>query len=213
MPTSLWLIRHGETDWNAAGRFQGHTDVPLNAVGRSQAALLAERLLGDHLRRPFAAILSSDLSRAAQTAQTVGARLGLPVEQRPGLRERHYGVLSALTPAEMELRYPESFERWRARDPDYVVPEGESLRQFSARVLGELEAIAQLHRSQQVLIVAHGGVLDCAWRAATGMALDAKRTHALRNVSINRLLLDQAGALSVEAWGDVAHLDTGSLDD
>jgi probable phosphoglycerate mutase len=143
----------------------------------------------------------------------VAGRLGLPVEPRPGLRERHYGVLSALTPAEMESRYPEIFERWRARDPDYVVPEGESLRQFSARVLSELTALARLHPSQQVLIVAHGGVLDCAWRAATGMALDARRAHPLLNVSINRLRCDEAGTLSVEAWGDVAHLEEAGLDE
>jgi 2,3-bisphosphoglycerate-dependent phosphoglycerate mutase len=213
MPTSLWLIRHGETDWNAVGRVQGQLDIPLNAVGLRQAERLAQRLANDHLRQPFKALFSSDLLRASATAAAAAERLSLPVEQRVGLRERHYGVLSALTPVQMEATHPEAFSRWKSRDPDYEVPGGESLCAFSARVLRELTDIARVHPDAQVLVVAHGGVLDCAYRAATQKPLQAKRTHALHNVSINRVRVDEHGALSVEAWGDVAHLDDQSLDD
>ncbi len=213
MPTSLWLIRHGETDWNAVGRVQGQLDIPLNDVGRRQAARLAQRLASEHRRVPFAALFSSDLQRASQTANAAAERLSLPVEQRVGLRERHYGVLSALTPQEMERAHPEAFWAWKRRDPDFVVPGGESLKQFSARVLLELTAIARTHPAAQVLVVAHGGVLDCAYRAATQKPLEATRTHALHNVSINRVRVDDEGQLSIEAWGDVAHLDEEAFDE
>ena len=210
--TTLWLIRHGETSWNAERRFQGHTDVPLNATGLSQAKRLAERLKEDHRDDAFAIIYSSDLGRARQTAQVTAQATGLELLIHTGLRERHYGVLSALTPEEMAARHPEAYAQWQARDPDYILPEGESLAAFNQRVMRTLEEIAEAHPWQQVLVVAHGGVLDCAYRAATAQPLSARRQHSLHNASINRVRY-QDGRYQVEQWGDIAHLEAEAFDE
>jgi len=210
--TTLWLIRHGETSWNAERRFQGHTDVPLNATGRGQAKRLAERLKEDHLDDAFTAIYSSDLGRARETAAAAAQACGLTLQIHSGLRERHYGVLSALTPEEMAVRHPEAYAQWQVRNPDYVLPEGESLRGFNARVMDTLTEIAEAHPGQQVLVVAHGGVLDCAYRAATGQPLSARREHSLHNASINRVRF-RGGRYHVEQWGDIAHLEAEAFDE
>src|SRR5512134_3367418 len=97
--TMLWLIRHGETSWNAEGRVQGQTDVPLSDVGHSQARALADRLAG----RSFGALYSSDLQRVTQTALPVSQTLGLPIRAEPRLRERHYGMFETLTYAEVKV--------------------------------------------------------------------------------------------------------------
>lgn len=207
--TLLWLIRHAETEWNASGRFQGHTDIALNEVGLVQATLVGERLAQVHRSTPFAAVYSSDLQRALVTAQ----RIGLPVTIDARLRERHYGVLSSLTPAEMQVQHPESYRHWRARTPDFVMPGGESLEQFSARVINVLNELASAHRGQQVVVVSHGGVLDAAYRAAMGIPLTQPRAHALLNASVNQLQIDSRGQFSVIDWGDVAHLGTVTKQD
>ena len=106
--TRILLARHGETDWNRIGRWQGHADPPLNEAGREQAAALAERLAGDGI----AAIYSSDLRRASATARTVGKQLGLAVVEDPALREIDVGSWSGLTRAEVAERFPEGFARW-----------------------------------------------------------------------------------------------------
>jgi probable phosphoglycerate mutase len=206
-PTTLWLIRHGETDWNAVRRFQGHLDVPLNERGRAQARLLAARLGLEHRTWRFAALCTSDLARAQDTAIEASATTGVPLSTRPGLRERHYGILSGLTPAEIEAKYPEIHAQWRSRSPSYVVPGGESLMQFRARVLQELADIALKFPGQAVLVVTHGGVLDLAYRAARGLTLEATRDHALHNASINLVRVAASGTLELVSWGDIGHLE------
>src|SRR5512133_2376807 len=118
----VFLARHGQTDWNAAGRWQGHTDVPLNETGRAQARALAERLRGEGI----AAIASSDLARARGTAEIVAAVLGLRVDLLdPDLRERRFGIFEGLTLRECEQRHPEDWARY-AGDPGLGPPLGES---------------------------------------------------------------------------------------
>lgn len=211
MPTTLWLIRHGETEWNAAKRFQGHHDVALNEVGRGQARQLARRLEQEHRVAPFDALFSSDLSRAVETARATAELTGLGLSMRPALRERDYGVLSALTPEEMAVQQPEAWAHWCARTPSYVLPGGESLLAFTERVVTGLREVTRAHPGQKVAVVVHGGVLDCVYRAAMGLPLDAPRGHPIHNASINRVRVDAAGTFAVEAWGDVAHLANDGL--
>ncbi|MCL4799691.1 MAG: phosphoglycerate mutase family protein [Burkholderiales bacterium] len=206
--TLLLLVRHGETRWNAEGRVQGWLDSPLTSAGVAQARMLAARLADEPVDRIFA----SDLGRARETAAAIAARLALAVELEPGLRERAYGVLEGCTWAEAEALHPEAYARVAARDHEYVVPGGESAAAFGARVLRALERIAAAHAGKRVVVVAHGGVLGVAYRRAAGLPADAPRTYALANASLNHLRF-AGGRLSVERWGDVAHLAVDAADD
>src|SRR5919108_2705992 len=132
--TRIILVRHGETDWNATGRIQGHSDTPLNAVGREQAQRVAQRLASESVR----ALYSSDLARAFETATIIGQTLGLSVVTSPRLRERQYGAWEGLTSAEIQSRYPEQFAAWRARSTDFAPPQGETRSQLLTRALAEL---------------------------------------------------------------------------
>ena len=150
--TTLLLVRHGETDWNAQGRLQGHTDRPLNERGRRQAQALAEELAGQEI----AAVYSSDLARARQTAEIVSARLGLPVVVQADLREKDWGTWEGLTAAER----------------DRVEFVGESTRAHQERTLRALRQISERHPGgASVLVVTHGGSMRRVQTAALGMAL------------------------------------------
>ncbi|MBV8465443.1 MAG: histidine phosphatase family protein [Burkholderiales bacterium] len=210
--TTLWMIRHGETAWNLERRFQGQIDIPLNCTGREQAEFLACRLRDDHESRPFAAIYTSDLTRARETAAPIAARLGIAPTIDTSMRERHFGVLGALTPEEMAQSQPHEFAQWKARNPDHVIEGGESLRNLYQRVVQGMTRIATQHPGAQVIVVTHGGVLDVAYRAAKAMDLSLPRKHDLLNASINRIRY-RAGAFSLESWGDVSHLDVEAFDE
>jgi broad specificity phosphatase PhoE len=148
--TTLLLVRHGETDWNAAGRLQGHTDRPLNDFGRAQARTLAEQLAEDGIE----AIYASDLARARETAEIVGERLGLAVEIDPDLREKDWGTWEGLT----------SDERL------HVEFEGETTEEHRERVLGAVRRIAERHPGQRIVVVTHGGCVRRIQAAAAGVA-------------------------------------------
>jgi 2,3-bisphosphoglycerate-dependent phosphoglycerate mutase len=148
--TTLLLVRHGETDWNAEGRLQGHTDRPLNAHGRKQAKDLAERLAGEGAD----AIYASDLSRAKETAEILGARLGLPVVIDADLREKNWGNWEGLTGDERI----------------HVEFQGESTKDHRGRVLRAVERIAERHPGQRVVVVTHGGSLRRIQAAVNGVA-------------------------------------------
>jgi broad specificity phosphatase PhoE len=151
--TTLLLARHGETDWNRDGRWQGHTDTTLNERGRAQARALAAEVAG----LPIGAVYSSDLARAAETAKIVAERLGVPVRTDPRLRELHLGGWEGLTTPEIEERYPSEIARWRADDGSTAVAGRESYAQMGERVVAALTEIAAAHPSDDVLVVLHGG--------------------------------------------------------
>lgn len=206
--TRLVVIRHGETLWNRATRIQGHTDISLSALGLAQAERLAQALADE----PLAAIYASDLSRARQTAEAVAAPHGLSVRQDSGLRERAFGRFEGLSWQEIDQGYPEDAARWRRREPDFPVGGGESLLAFSARCLDAARRAAAAHPGQTIALVAHGGVLDCLYRAATRVALDAPRSWQLGNATINRLLATPEG-FTLVGWNDDQHLAGLSADD
>lgn len=200
--TRLCLIRHGETDWNVEKRLQGHLDVPLNAKGRHQAGAAARFLAGEH----FAAIYSSDSGRALDTAQEIGQVLGRAVEVMPDLRERHFGCFQGLTQEEARRMNPEAYGRYRAREKDFEIPGGESLGRFAARITGALTEAARAHPGLAVLVVTHGGVLDIAYRLATGKPLSEPRDFTISNATLNWIAFE-AGAWRLLAWDENAHLD------
>ena len=206
--TRVIAVRHGETAWNADSRMQGQLDVPLNANGRWQAQRLARALAEE----PLDAIYASDLSRAFDTAQAVAALTGHRVATDIALRERAFGAFQGLTYAEIEARWPEQGARWRARDVDFVPEGGESLRQLFARSVDAAARRAAAHAGGTVLLVAHGGVIDSLYRAATRIELDVIRTWQLGNASINRLLHSAEG-FSLVGWSDTRHLEDEVLDE
>ena len=160
--TELLLVRHGETDWNAARRWQGRDDPPLNDRGLAQAYELATSLENEHVD----ALYTSDLRRARMTAEVIAERLGLHVHALPELREIDVGSWSGLTSVELEQRFPEQYARhllsWGTGWED-----GETPQQLTARIVAALQRIAAEHPDDRVLVVAHGGVI----RALTAVAL------------------------------------------
>ena len=209
-PTRIIAIRHGETDWNAQRRIQGHTDIPLNAVGHQQSRLLAQVLTDS----PIHHVYSSDLLRAAETAEAIAAPHGAPVARTPQLRERHFGAIEGSSFIDFEQHYPQDSLRWRKRDPAWAPPGGgESLLTFQERVAQEVQALAAQNIGNQIAIVTHGGVLDVLYRQAARLGLQDARTWQLTNTAVNRLLWSPEGGLGLVGWADVSHLEDASLDE
>ena len=199
------VLRHGETAWNADLRIQGQIDAPLNERGLWQAARLAEALHGEGLSRVY----SSDLQRARRTAEAVAAAAGVrSVGLDARLRERGFGLFEGRTYAEAEQRWPDDMRRWRQREADFAPQGGETLEEFFARCVPAAAAIADRHAGESIALVAHGGVLDCLYRAATGLALQAPRSWQLGNATINRLLWNGESFVLV-GWNDDSHLHDG----
>ena len=208
--TRILAIRHGETAWNVDTRIQGHLDIPLNDTGLQQASWLAQSLAE---RDALHAIYASDLSRAHVTAQTIGQALGLSVTPHTGLRERAFGDFQGRTFTEIEAELPEHARHWRQRTPDWAPPgAGESLLALRERVLATVDALAARHLGEQIALVAHGGVMDVLYRAATRLDLQAPRTWLLPNTAVNRLLWTPEG-LSLVGWADTSHLEGRSRDE
>jgi probable phosphoglycerate mutase len=207
--TRILAIRHGETAWNVDTRIQGQLDIPLNETGRWQAERLARAVADEGV----SAIYSSDLLRAYQTAQAIAQATGLPVSTEAALRERGFGDFQGQTYKEIEAKWPEAAQRWRKRDPDFSPGHsGESLRVFFERCVTVATRLAAAHPGETIALVAHGGVMDCLYRAASRLGLQAARSWQLGNASINRLLYTPGG-FTLVGWSDTSHLDDGSLDE
>ncbi|MEY2809359.1 MAG: hypothetical protein RLZ66_870 [Pseudomonadota bacterium] len=206
--TRIIAIRHGETAWNVDTRIQGQTDIGLNDKGHWQARQAAAALAHE----PIAAIYTSDLSRAHDTARAIAQVQGLTPQTERGLRERAFGIFEKRTWAEIESLWPDDARQWRERVPEWAPAEGESLLALRERIQHLTHALAARHVGEQIVFVAHGGVMDILYRLATQQALQAPRTWTLGNANINRLLWSPQG-LSLVGWGDARHLETDSLDE
>lgn len=207
-PTRLLMMRHGETEWNAQGRIQGHIDTPLSARGHRQARDLERCLQGEEL----AAVYASDLARARDTAQPLALAARLAVRPDERLRERRFGLFEGHTYAEAQANWPSEYARWSLREPGHAVPGGESYLEVRARVLEFLEEIVARHEGQGVAVMTHGGVLDIVYRRALGIAWEQPRPHRIPNACVCRLSARLVGPavqlqLTVQSWGDVGHLE------
>ena len=200
--TRIIAIRHGETAWNVDTRIQGQLDISLNETGQWQADRAAQALAGE----PVHAIYASDLQRAWETAHAIAKAVGQIPQPEIGLRERGFGIFQGRTFAEIEATWPEEAKRWRQRDPHWAPEGGESLAALTDRVTQTTAELAARHAGQQIVLVAHGGVMDALYRAATGQTVQAPRTWHLGNAAINRLLWTPQG-LTLVGWSDTRHLD------
>ena len=200
--TRIIAIRHGETAWNVDTRIQGQLDIPLNTMGRWQASRVAQALAEESIQ----AIYASDLLRAWETAGAIAQATGLPLQANEGLRERGFGDFQGKTFAEIEALWPEQSRQWRARHPEWAPPGGESLIALRARIVAAASELAARHLGEQIVLVAHGGVMDVRYRAATGQPEQAPRSWQLGNAAINRLLWTPEG-FTVVGWSDTRHLE------
>ena len=193
--TLLCLARHGETNWNIERRFQGQFDIALNARGRAQARALARELENAHFDRVY----SSDLQRAFATAEAVALKRGLPIETRLDLREKDDGAWQGHTHAEVQVIYEDIYPNYLTRNPNFAAPDGETLAQFRDRVTAALTRIARENEGRAVLVVAHAGVLDIAWRLAAGKRLEEKREQPVLNATPNWIAYED-GRWSLVNW-------------
>jgi broad specificity phosphatase PhoE len=193
--TTVYLARHGESDWNAANRFQGHSDRPLTERGRLQAEALAGELAE---MATLSAIYSSPLRRALETAAAVGARIGLEPVAVEGLREVDVGSWTGLSRSEIELRFPGELRRWL--DGGEGWEDGETYQEMSSRVLSALFEIADAHPGDEVLVVSHGGPIRAIQAAADGLDVHSyRRLHRVEpNARLSRLAVEN---------GEISRLD------
>lgn len=201
--TELWVIRHAQSAWNAQGRYQGQTDVPLSEHGEAQARTLAARLA----RAGLAAAYSSDLRRAMHTAEIALAGSGLAPLPEPGLREIHVGELGGRLYRDIHHHYPEYLHRLH-RDPwGTPRPGGESMHDLARRAGAALRELAQRHAGGRVAVFTHGGVV----RVAVGLALSEAVTGPLAQLSVHNTAITRVRLgpqPSLLAFNDAAHLET-----
>ena len=207
--TRFCLVRHGETNWNAEHRLQGHTDIDLNQRGLEQAAQMAAALQKVYL--PFDVLYTSDLTRALKTAQAIEKVFGVSAKIDSALRERHLGALQGLSTLEAPQLEPELWATHLSRDLDHSLRGGESIKQFAQRIHTALEKIRQDHLGKTILLVSHGGALDMMYRLASKQALEAAKAVAVPNASLSWISHDGA-SWRVDDWGDTRHLEGLALD-
>jgi 2,3-bisphosphoglycerate-dependent phosphoglycerate mutase len=204
MQTELFLLRHGKTVWNAEERFQGHQDSPLTLEGIAQAEAAAAYLRTQTLT----ALYSSDLPRTLQTSHPIALATGLTILHEPALRERNLGIFEGLTHPEIEARHAEVYARYVAREPEYVIPNGESLHQLHQRGLEVMERLARRHPGERIAIVSHGALITTFMRHLHGIPLHHPRQFSIHNGSISHVRFDSAtSGWSVVALGEVQHLE------
>ena len=197
----LLLVRHGETDWNASGRYQGQMDIPLNTAGLEQAAILAERLRG----YPIDAIYASDLARAWQTAQALSLAQGLEPRLEPRLRELSFGDWQGLTYQQIGELDPEALAAWNRDRVTYRPPGGESLGAMAARVEDLLDEIRQTYQHGTVALVSHGGTIRTILCVLLGHPLAAYWQFEVDNTAIAEIEWRGLGPVVVR-WNDAHHL-------
>jgi 2,3-bisphosphoglycerate-dependent phosphoglycerate mutase len=203
--TTVWIVRHGETEWNRLGRWQGQQNTELSELGRSQAVATGKRLREER----FSAIYASDLRRAQETAECTAQHHGLAVACDPRLRERGFGVLEGLTHPEMAEKFPREHEMLEGRDVDWAPPGGESLSQRHARAVQAFEQIAAAHRGESIILFTHGGVVDTLLRHVLDISLSAPRRFFFPNCALNRFILE-GDRWWLALFGDTAHLPASS---
>jgi probable phosphoglycerate mutase len=196
----LYLVRHGETTYNAEGRIQGQSDAPLSELGHRQSAAVAEALAA----LPIEALYCSPLHRARQTAEPIAARLKLPVRDDRRLMELDAGQFTGRLRSELTDIYPEELARWLSGDEDFAIPDGESRRQLADRGSAALRDIAAAGY-RQVAVVTHGGLLSATLGSLLHLT-EPMPPFAFQNGSITRVTADGHGQFTLVAFNEIEHL-------
>lgn len=206
--TLVYLIRHGETDWNVEGRFQGHSDTPLNDIGRKQAGAVARWLA--HQPVTFNALYTSDLVRCVDTAQMIADELRLPMIAAPALRELHCGEWEGYTSPAIDAHYPGQLTRWRQEVDTFPIPGGESVTDVMRRVSVFYERTVVKHLGEAIIMVSHGGALSALLIAIDNVDMVQAwndRDRRINNTGVTILKLDHmSGEHITEAFNLMQHL-------
>jgi len=203
--TRLYLVRHGQSDGNAEGRFGGHSPTPLSDLGVKQAELTARALAKEKIH----AIYSSDLHRAVQTAEPLAKILDLPIITTAAFRERKVGVLEGLTFEESKAAHPKDYYALINRSIHHVITEGESYRQLLKRATRELHEILRAHQGENIVIFSHTGAICFLTLYLLGAINRHTRTTpwlVTSNCGINRFEIRGRYNVRVHAFNDTRHL-------
>lgn len=197
------ILRHGEAEWNLQDRAMGQLDSPLTAKGIRQAYALGDRVG----RLSFTTLYSSDLGRAAETANIIASICDKKVIFNSELREWNVGIFQGLTIPEMHEKFPQERQDYERNDFEYLIPEGESLRQLRQRSFRVLTAIAQRHSDETVVVVTHGGILMCFFQEVLGISHE--NHSCFRQNNANFCAFEYVnGRWSLIVWNDISHLET-----
>lgn len=199
----LYLVRHGQTDWNVAGKIQGSTDIPLNETGRKQAACLAKGME----RRPVARVFTSTLSRAYETAAAIGESQNVPVYRIPELEEVNYGYWEGLTMEEIEKKYPKELEQWYLSPVEVAPPGGETQTQVYERCGRAIQQILE-QTDGDVAVVSHGAtVVFLLEYMLEGTGRDEEDDIIVGNASISTVEYDpESKSFALVQLNDREHL-------
>lgn len=192
------IVRHGETDYNVEHRWQGHLDIPLNAMGKTQAEKLAKFLKDERID----AIYASDLARAFGTADAIARIKDLQVIPEPRLREINVGVLQGLSRAQMDVSYPDEHHQWRT-DINFVIPNGESRQQVQDRAYAAWQDLTEQLDMKTVVLVTHGGTMRLLLRK-----LFPKQAElSFKNTSVSIIDRHETGDWYIVSLNQIAHLE------
>ena len=200
--TEIIIIRHGETEWNKTGRFQGQSDVPLSAEGRAQAEVLGRNLAVDHVD----AVYASDLVRAMETAAPIAKRFGLDVIPDPLLRELHFGKWEGRFFSEINEETPDMMTMFYRNPEEVAIPESEPFAVFQKRVSGRVRTIAAAHRDERVVLVSHGAAIRILFADILSMPVRAIWHVSQLNTAVNRIRFEDDGFAILTLMNDISHL-------
>ena len=202
----LVLVRHGQTEWNAAGRYQGQSNVALSELGRKQAECLAEHFPVQKVD----AIYSSDLDRARETAECVGRKFGVPVRLEPAFRELSFGDWEGLTYKEISTRWPKEANKLFTAPDELIIPNGETFQTLQKRALAKIDVLCKEHIDKNVVVFAHGAINKTILAGLMHIPLHYLWSLRQDNTAVNILRLDD-GYVTVELVNSAFHLGNGEI--
>ncbi|HZK17852.1 MAG TPA: alpha-ribazole phosphatase [Clostridia bacterium] len=203
MSCRMFLVRHGETQWNVDFRFQGQSDIELTDKGEMQALKLGQTLADEKI----SAIYSSDLSRAVKTAEIIAEHHELNIKKIPELREINFGIWEGLTYDEINTSYSDLYKKWRGNTIEVKIPKGESLAEVAERSVGAIHRLVGQHNDESIIVVAHGGVIRCIVSDVLRMDLNHFWRLRLDNTSVSVVDFLDNGREIVTQLNNCTHLN------
>ena len=199
---TLLIVRHGETEWNAEGRIQGHTDIGLSEKGAEQARSLGQRLAD----RQIDVAYSSDLRRTSETAKLALGGRDITLNETPRLREYNKGIFEGMTLSEIQEKFPAEYPKYLEKDLSYAPEGGETTRDVSTRMASIFSEIKANHLDETVLVVSHGGVLRAAMVSLLGMPLEGNWSFVFGNCGLTMVDTYTDNAV-LQLFNDTSHIN------